>query len=68
MENINKNRLFLASCVSLIVTAMTFALRAGIMGELNVEFGFNDTQLGWMNSMAFYGFSSLNDHWRSRVS
>ncbi|WP_396591036.1 MFS transporter [Allomuricauda sp. R78024] len=56
MENINKNRLFLASCVSLIVTAMTFALRAGIMGELNVEFGFNDTQLGWMNSMAFYGF------------
>ncbi|MGX1928263.1 MFS transporter [Flagellimonas sp. 2504JD4-2] len=56
MDNINKNRLFLASCVSLIVTAMTFALRAGIMGELNVEFGFNDTQLGWMNSMAFYGF------------
>ncbi|KQC30449.1 MFS transporter [Flagellimonas eckloniae] len=56
MENINKNRLFIASCISLIVTAMTFALRAGIMGELNVEFGFNDTQLGWMNSMAFYGF------------
>ncbi|MEZ4810017.1 MAG: MFS transporter [Allomuricauda sp.] len=56
MENVNKNRLFLASCISLIVTAMTFALRAGIMGELNVEFGFNDTQLGWMNSMAFYGF------------
>lgn len=56
MENVNKNRLFIASCISLIVTAMTFALRAGIMGELNVEFGFNDTQLGWMNSMAFYGF------------
>ena len=56
MENINKNRLFLASCVSLIVTAMTFAIRAGIMGELNADFGFSDTQLGWMNSMAFYGF------------
>lgn len=56
MKDINKNRLFLASCVALITTAMTFALRAGIMGELNVEFGFNDTQLGWMNSMAFYGF------------
>ncbi len=56
MENINKSRLFFASCVSLVVTAMTFAIRAGIMGELNVEFGFNDTQLGVMNSMAFYGF------------
>lgn len=56
MKDINKNRLFLASCVALVVTAMTFALRAGIMGELNVDFGFNDTQLGWMNSMAFYGF------------
>nr|WP_299341287.1 MFS transporter [Allomuricauda sp.] len=56
MENINKNRLFLASCISLIVTAMTFAIRAGIMGELNVEFGFSDSQLGWMNAMAFYGF------------
>ncbi|HSR60665.1 MAG TPA: MFS transporter [Robiginitalea sp.] len=56
MKDINKDRLFLASCVALVVTAMTFALRAGIMGELNVDFGFNDTQLGWMNSMAFYGF------------
>lgn len=56
MKDINKNRLFLASCVALVVTAMTFALRAGIMEELNVDFGFNDTQLGWMNSMAFYGF------------
>ena len=56
MDNINKNRLFLASCISLIVTAMTFAIRAGIMGELNVEFGFTDSQLGWMNAMAFYGF------------
>lgn len=56
MEGINKKKLFLASCISLVVTAMTFAIRAGIMGELNTDFGFNDTQLGWMNSMAFYGF------------
>lgn len=56
MNDINKNQLFLASCISLIVTAMTFAIRAGIMGELNVEFGFSDAQLGWMNAMAFYGF------------
>ena len=56
MKDINKKRLFLASCISLIVTAMTFAIRAGIMNELNVDFGFTDSQLGWMNAMAFYGF------------
>ncbi|GAL64082.1 hypothetical protein [Algibacter lectus] len=28
MENINKKRLFLASCLALITTAMTFAIRA----------------------------------------
>ncbi len=56
METINKSRLFNASCVALIVTAMTFAIRAGIMNELNADFGFNDSQLGVMNSMAFFGF------------
>ncbi|MTB49530.1 sugar MFS transporter [Lewinella sp. W8] len=52
----NRDRLFLASCVALIVTSMTFAIRAGILGDLSVEFGLSDSQLGWVNSMAFYGF------------
>ncbi|MEC3905657.1 MFS transporter [Tamlana sp. 2201CG12-4] len=56
MEQINKNRLFLASCVSLIVTAMTFAIRAGILGQLGADFALSDTELGWVNSMAFLGF------------
>ncbi len=56
MEQINKNRLFLASCISLIVTAMTFAIRAGILGQLGTDFALTDTQLGWVNSMAFLGF------------
>ena len=56
MENINKNRLFVAACVSLIVTAMTFAIRAGILGQLGTDFGLTDTELGWVNSMAFLGF------------
>ncbi len=56
MENINKNRLFLASCISLVVTAMTFAIRAGILGQLGTDFQLSDTQLGWVNSMAFLGF------------
>jgi len=56
MEGINKQRLFLASCVALIVTSMTFAIRAGILGDLSTEFGLSDSQLGHVNSMAFYGF------------
>ncbi len=56
MDNVNKNRLFFASCVALTVTAMTFSIRAGILNQLNVDFGLTDTQLGWVNSMAFFGF------------
>lgn len=56
MENINKNRLFLAACVSLIVTAMTFAVRAGILTQLGTDFQISNEKLGWINSMAFLGF------------
>ncbi len=55
-NSINKSRLFNASCISLVVTAMTFAIRAGILGQLGTDFGLTDTQLGFVNSMAFLGF------------
>ncbi|MEO1361778.1 MAG: MFS transporter, partial [Pseudomonadota bacterium] len=53
---INRNQLFWLSCLSLIVTAMTFAIRAGILTQLSEEFQLSDTELGWVNSMAFLGF------------
>lgn len=53
---INRDRLFLASCVALIVTAMTFAIRAGILNELSSSFTLTNAELGWVNSMAFLGF------------
>ena len=57
MDNsISKNKLFTASCISLIVTAMTFAIRAGILTDLGLQFNLNDTQLGYVNSLAFFGF------------
>ncbi|MBD0832941.1 MFS transporter [Aestuariibaculum sediminum] len=56
MNTINKNRLFVASCIALIVTAMTFAIRAGILSQLGSNFQLTDTELGWINSMAFLGF------------
>jgi len=54
--NVNKKQLFLAACISLIVTAMTFAIRAGILADLGVQFDLSDKQLGYINSMAFAGF------------
>ena len=55
-STISKKILFNASCIALIVTAMTFAIRAGILVELGNDFNLNNTQLGWINSMAFWGF------------
>ncbi|WP_323847134.1 MFS transporter [Microbulbifer magnicolonia] len=52
----NHNKLFVASCLALTVTAMTFAIRAGILGQLSRDFGLSDVQLGWINAMAFLGF------------
>jgi MFS family permease len=56
MSASNQSRIFTASCVALIVTAMTFAIRAGILTELSESFDLSDIQLGWINSMAFLGF------------
>lgn len=56
MKEVNKNRIFLAACVSLIVTAMTFAIRAGILTQLGTDFQISDEKLGWINGMAFLGF------------
>lgn len=55
-STMNPQRLFTACCIALIVTAMTFAIRAGILTELSVKFNFNNTELGWINGMAFFGF------------
>ncbi len=54
--NINSKRLFNASSIALTVTAMTFAIRAGILSQLGAEFGLTDKELGYINQMAFLGF------------
>jgi fucose permease len=53
---VNPPRIFTLCCISLIVTAMTFAIRAGILGQLGAQFSLSDTELGWINAMAFWGF------------
>ncbi|WP_206483041.1 MFS transporter [Thalassotalea sp. G2M2-11] len=54
----NKESLFVfrLCCIALVVTSMTFAIRAGILGQLGNEFGLTGTELGWVNAMAFLGF------------
>lgn len=56
MENINRNQLFIASCVALTVTSMTFAIRAGMLNDLGVEFGLSTVELGYIAGTAFWGF------------
>ncbi|MDQ8203909.1 MFS transporter [Pelagicoccus sp. SDUM812003] len=56
MSSVNPSKLFTASCLALIVTAMSFAIRAGILSELSAEFTLTDLQLGWINSMSVIGF------------
>lgn len=53
----NAQRLFAASCVALIVTAMSFALRGGAAGDWATEFNLTNEQVGWINGTAFWGFT-----------
>lgn len=53
---VNKNRLFYGSCLALITTAFSFSIRAGILPQLGQEFGLSAEQLGFINSMWFFGF------------
>ena len=51
------SRLFAASCVALIVTAMSFALRGEAAGAWAIQFHLSNEQVGWINGTAFWGFT-----------
>jgi len=55
-NNIHPSRLFNASCIALVTTSMTFAIRAGMLDQWKTEFGLSYEQVGLIASMAFYGF------------
>jgi MFS family permease len=56
MKNIQTNKLFVASCLSLLVTSLSFGIRAGIMGQLGTQFNLNDSELSTITATAFWGF------------
>ena len=59
MEQVNKNRLFIASCVALLVTAMTFAIRARLETVFGPEgVGLTLEQIGYAFGPAFWGFTA----------
>ena len=53
----NASRLFAASRVALVVTAMSFALRGAAMGPWATAFNLSKEQLGWIDGTAFWGFT-----------
>jgi fucose permease len=52
----NRRSLFIASCASLLVTSLSFGIRAGILNDLGVEFELNGSELSRIAATAFWGF------------
>lgn len=51
-----RNKLFVASCIALVTTAMAFSIRADILKELGVTFDITHEQQGFVNLMGIWGF------------
>ncbi|RFZ95753.1 MFS transporter [Mucilaginibacter conchicola] len=56
MSTIKPNKLFVASCLALLVTSLSFGIRAGIMNKLGTDFHLSTEQLGVITAAAFWGF------------
>ncbi len=56
MQTINRTQLFRASCLSLLVTSLSFGIRAGILNKLGTDFQLDKAQLASITATAFYGF------------
>ena len=57
MKDVNQKRLFVAACLALLVTAITFAIRAKIEGVFTDEYGLTKEQVGRAFGPAFWGFA-----------
>jgi MFS family permease len=53
---IQRNKLFVASCLALLVTSLSFGIRAGILNTLGDQFHLNKAELGTIAATAFWGF------------
>lgn len=55
-NGINRQQLFVASCLALLVTSLSFGIRAGILNDLGKQFALNAEQLATIAATAFWGF------------
>jgi MFS family permease len=55
-QTIDRSRLFWASCLALLVTSLSFGIRAGILSELGTTFQLDGAELGIITATAFWGF------------
>jgi MFS family permease len=53
----HKQRLFVASCVSLVTTSMVFAIRGDVAGPMSTAFQITNEQMGLIFSPAFWAFT-----------
>jgi MFS family permease len=53
---ISRKSLFTASCLALLVTSLSFGIRAGILGKLGTDFNLSASELGTIAATAFWGF------------
>lgn len=53
---IHRKQLFTASCLSLLVTSLSFGIRAGILGDLGIRFQLSGSELATIAATAFWGF------------
>jgi MFS family permease len=54
--SIQRNKLFVASCMALLVTSLSFGIRAGLLDTWKHNFGLSQEQVGIITSTAFWGF------------
>ena len=55
-QTIERNKLFIASCLALLVTSLSFGIRAGLLEVQGRQFHLNASQLGTIAATAFWGF------------
>lgn len=53
---INRQQLFVASCLALLVTSLSFGIRAGLLNTWSHDFALTQEQIGLITSTAFWGF------------
>jgi len=56
MQAVNKNKLFVASCLALLVTSLSFGIRAGLLGTWGSQFNLDKSEISTITATAFWGF------------